>query len=251
MSNEMILSKPLRRARAAAPTTPPAGPESTVRTGSRAAELQGGNAAARLHDEDARRAPASSAIEVLEVTLHDGLQIRVHYDRAGALIFAELGKDLVRDGQRCSQAFPGHGRRTLRFAGWRTRTAARWRSASGCFCWSAVGQRLPILWRRRLQDLRRRWRCVRCTPKRKSARDKRLYAIKKEIVKLGPGLAADLDGVFETRSRDQSDARAFALQQSICANCGAMQKHRGARACRSFPGPRQSPAKGRPAWRKP
>ena len=38
MSNEMIRSKPLRRAVAAAPTTPPAGPESTVRTGSRAAE---------------------------------------------------------------------------------------------------------------------------------------------------------------------------------------------------------------------
>src|SRR5256885_9672894 len=39
MSNEMIRSKPLRRAMAAAPTTPPAGPESTVRTGSRAADV--------------------------------------------------------------------------------------------------------------------------------------------------------------------------------------------------------------------
>ena len=38
ISKEMIRSKPLRRAMAAAPTTPPAGPESTVRTGSRAAE---------------------------------------------------------------------------------------------------------------------------------------------------------------------------------------------------------------------
>ena len=39
MSNEMIRSKPLCRAMAAAPTTPPAGPESTVRTGSRAADV--------------------------------------------------------------------------------------------------------------------------------------------------------------------------------------------------------------------
>ena len=37
MSKEMIWSKPLARAVAEAPTTPPAGPESTVRTGSRAA----------------------------------------------------------------------------------------------------------------------------------------------------------------------------------------------------------------------
>src|SRR5579863_9366404 len=39
ISNEIIRSDPLRRAMAAAPTTPPAGPESTVRTGSRTAEL--------------------------------------------------------------------------------------------------------------------------------------------------------------------------------------------------------------------
>ena len=37
MSNEMIRVKPLRLAIAVARTTPPAGPESTVRTGSRAA----------------------------------------------------------------------------------------------------------------------------------------------------------------------------------------------------------------------
>ena len=37
MSKAMIFLKPLARAEAAAPTTPPAGPESTVRTGSRAA----------------------------------------------------------------------------------------------------------------------------------------------------------------------------------------------------------------------
>ena len=39
MSNEMMRSNPLRLATAAAPTTPPAGPDNTVRTGSRAADL--------------------------------------------------------------------------------------------------------------------------------------------------------------------------------------------------------------------
>jgi len=37
MSKAMMRSKPLARALAAAPTTPPAGPDRTVRTGSRAA----------------------------------------------------------------------------------------------------------------------------------------------------------------------------------------------------------------------
>ena len=40
MSKEMIRLYPLRRATAAAPTTPPAGPERMVRTGSRAAALR-------------------------------------------------------------------------------------------------------------------------------------------------------------------------------------------------------------------
>ena len=38
MSKAMMRVKPLRRAETEAPTTPPAGPERTVRTGSRAAE---------------------------------------------------------------------------------------------------------------------------------------------------------------------------------------------------------------------
>ena len=52
MSNAMMFSNPLPRAVAAAPTTPPAGPESTVRTGSRAAVGQRGYPTRRLHDKD-------------------------------------------------------------------------------------------------------------------------------------------------------------------------------------------------------
>ncbi len=55
-------------------------------------------------------------------------------------------------------------------------------------------------------------------------RDQWFYAIKEKIIKFGTGLAADLDRIFETRGGDQSYARALALQQSVRADCGAVQK---------------------------
>ena len=61
-------------------------------------------------------------------------------------------------------------------------------------------------------------------PKRKFGRNQRLDAIKEEIVKLGTGLPADLDGVFKTSGGDQRHARALALQQRVRAHGGAMQK---------------------------
>ena len=66
-------------------------------------------------------------------------------------------------------------------------------------------------------------------------RDQRLHAIEEEIVKLGTGLAADLDGVFEAGGRNQSHARALALQQGVRADGGAVQKDH-ASAGRSCPG---------------
>ena len=55
-------------------------------------------------------------------------------------------------------------------------------------------------------------------------RNQGFNAIEEEIVELGTGLAADLNGVFETCGGDQRHARAFALQQSVRADCGAVQK---------------------------
>jgi hypothetical protein len=68
---------------------------------------------ARLHDKNSRPRPA---IEVLKITLHDGLQVRVHHHGAGALVLPELGKNLVRDGKWNGQAFQrfGHGFFVLR-----------------------------------------------------------------------------------------------------------------------------------------
>ena len=84
-------------------------------------------------------------------------------------------------------------------------------------------QRLQVLSGRRLKDFAVAGGSFVHT-KAQIRRDERFHAIKEEIVKLGTGLAADFDGVFKTGGRDQCHARAFALQQSICANCGAVQK---------------------------
>ena len=59
MSKQMIFSNPAMRATAYAPTTPPAGPDSTVRTGSLAA-----NCAETIPPEDCitcNRPPANSS----------------------------------------------------------------------------------------------------------------------------------------------------------------------------------------------
>ena len=62
---------------------------------------QAGDSAARLHHEDSGLAraglarPSGTAFEALQIALHHRLQVRIHHDRAGALVFAELGKNLM------------------------------------------------------------------------------------------------------------------------------------------------------------
>ncbi len=58
----------------------------------------------------------------------------------------------------------------------------------------------------------------------KSFRDQRLDAVEEKIVKLGTGLASDLDGVFETGGGDQSGAGSFALEQRVGADGGAVEE---------------------------
>ena len=91
------------------------------------------------------------------------------------------------------------------------------------------------------------------TPKRSSARNQRLHAIEEEVVKLGPRLAADLDGVLKARGSDERDARAFALQQRIRADRGAVQQSTSCQPVtrRSSQVPPRSLATDRPAWRRP
>src|ERR1022692_1825640 len=56
-------------------------------------------------------------------------------------------------------------------------------------------------------------------------RNQRFDAVEEEVVELGAGLAADFDGIFETGGGNQSRARAFAFEQGVGADGGAMQKN--------------------------
>ena len=52
-----------------------------------------------------------------------------------------------------------------------------------------------------------------------------LDALKKEIVELGAGLAADFDGVLESGGGDQRCASTLALQQSIGSDSRTVEEH--------------------------
>ena len=103
---------------------------------------ESGYPAARLHDKDARPRPA---IEVLEITLHDGLQIRVHHYRAGALVLAKLGKNLVGDRQGNAELlqFMGNGKFRL-WVG--ERKQQRDGNGLGMLLLNFPGQGLQVLW---------------------------------------------------------------------------------------------------------
>ena len=61
-------------------------------------------------------------------------------------------------------------------------------------------------------------------PKRRSVGDQRCDAIEEEIVKLGSGLASDLDGIFESGGGDERGAGAIALEERVGSNGGAVQE---------------------------
>jgi len=57
--------------------------------------------------------------------------------------------------------------------------------------------------------------------------DQGFDAIKEEVVEIGARLAADFDGVLETCCSYKGDARAFALEDGVCAHSSAMQQNEG------------------------
>ena len=154
----MIRSKPLRRAMAAAPTTPPAGPESTVRTGSRAAE-------ARLVIP-----PLDCITKIRDCAAPDRLQSFAPGDRDSPDSAASRAADKrsprpcwcarIRgtreefDGRRkaAGRAFQGLAT-AFSFSGWRTRTAARSRSPPAVSARILRPEICKSCWRRRSQDL--------------------------------------------------------------------------------------------------
>ena len=66
-----------------------------------------------------------------------------------------------------------------------------------------------------------------CDSEAEGLRDQRFDPIEEKIVELGTGLAADLDGVFETFGCDQGNAGAFSLEDRIRADGGSVKKSDG------------------------
>ena len=121
-----------RRCRRAAP--PPArrsrrrpGPESSVRTASRLAGRDRDRAAVRLHDAQRARAPTPRC-KLAQMAAHHRRDVGVHHRRAGALVLAVLGDQLVRQRDRHAAGAPARGRAAARAPGSRRRAAGRRRS---------------------------------------------------------------------------------------------------------------------------
>ena len=81
---------------------PPAGPDSTSRTGKRAAVSDRRDAAARRHQENGagQAGAAELAFELAEIAADQRLQIGVGAGGREALVFAHLGRDLGRQRHR-------------------------------------------------------------------------------------------------------------------------------------------------------
>ncbi len=100
MSNVTIRGSSNRRARAAPPTTPAAGPDSMIWAGDSAAKAGRGQPAVGLHQLQRCSDPqgAQPGVQRGQVGPHHGLHIRVDDGGAGAGIFLDLRQDLAADG---------------------------------------------------------------------------------------------------------------------------------------------------------
>ena len=210
-------------------------------------KAEAGDAAAGLHDKDAgpgswptARAPAEgygfssfkrarSAFEILQISLHHRLQVSVHKYRASALVFAELGENQMGDRQRYAKLFEGGSNGIFRFR-IRERKEQRNCNRLGTLLANFIGQGFQLISRGRLQCCAIAAGALLHTEAQRG-RNQRLNTIEKEIVKLRPSLAADLNSIFETSGGDQCHLRALALQQGVGANGCAMEKnHRTAKS---------------------
>src|SRR3990167_1641330 len=100
ISKLMTRWRPASRARARAPTIPPAGPESSVRTGCAAAT----RAALRR---------VNHPLDFAQVAPEQRHEIGIHRHGRRALVLAELGEDFVRDAHRQAQPAQGAGHAPL------------------------------------------------------------------------------------------------------------------------------------------
>ena len=216
--------KPLRRAMAAAPTTPPAGPDNTVRTGSRAPVL---SAVMPPLDCMTNTRPLDPPCQALQISLHHGLKVSIDHHRAGSLVFAELGKNLVRDGERQFRDFRQPFASARSCFGLAKENSRQMAMASACCPRNFPGKCFD-LWRSDSASTISPSLAIRSsTPKRRSLPDQWRNAVKKEVVELGTRLPPNLNGIFESCRSHQRNPRALALQQSVGAHGGPMQKVTG------------------------
>ena len=205
------LRRPGRRRR----STPPAGPEKNVLTGS--LRTAPGDTAPPF-DCMTRGAPdaeiGDAALEALEIAVHDRHQARVHGRGGEALELAELGQHVGRRAQ-------------IRPRARASCTISRARSSCAGFayaCSIADRHRLDVLLasardRARAPRPRRAARlplpsaAMRSPTSTRQSRERgrrRLQDVEVEVVR--PALARELEHVAETRGRDDSGARAICLR---------------------------------------
>ena len=222
ISKDRMLEKPASRAISQAPTTPPAGPLSIVRTGSRAA-IRAETAPpldCMIRSLAFPEAERSLSFETSEVAAHHRREIRV-YDRGrGSFVLSILGQNAMAETDRnlegSKRAPDGF------FVSW---IRVREQEADS----QRVDPGAPKLIRQRTKfghPERDEYSAVVKNTLRdahsKPRRYQRFRAGGEEAIDLGPVLAADLQHVLESARRDQRGASSFALEQGVGGYRGSM-----------------------------
>ena len=129
MSKDSTLSRPHCRAMSAAKIAPPAGPDSTSRTGKRIAvsTVVSPPPDSIRNSGQAKPSPRSWRVEAGEIARHQRLDIGVGAGGREALVLAHLGRDLARQRDRHAGQPRGEdlARCAARAPGWRRRAGSR------------------------------------------------------------------------------------------------------------------------------
>ena len=152
-------------------------------------------------------------MQIFQIALHYGLQVGIdHYCRS-ALVFAEFGEDLVRDGERNIQRFQRFATASsfLGFAKEKSSEIAMDCGLAAAICVGECGNSSVV------GDGQDFSVCggAFVDAEAEIFWDQWLDAIEEEVVEFGAGLASDFDGVFETAGGDESGARAFAFKSVL------------------------------------
>ena len=218
MSNEMTRSYPASAATARAPTTPAAGPESTVRTACDRARL----AEIEPPFDCMMRQPAAAQprFEPRQIPIDQRRHIGVHDRRAPALVLAVFGKHF--GGHRHQHAEVAQPPRNLALVG---RVDVGVQQAHGADVRPALAHGQQDLVQRggidRLERAPARIHAF-AEPEGQLRFDERSRQGYEDVVELGARLSSDAQHVLEAGGRDQRHPRALALEHRIGRHGGAV-----------------------------